>query len=802
MTDLAKLGLSVDSSDLEKGTEKLKEFSKSADDAAKSADKFNDSSAQGAKKSADSTKSNAEEIAKAAAKQTGAWDATKAALDGLTARQLGAVAVVGGSLVAATLAAGAAVGVLAYQYSSAQEKIEQSLIGIGRQTGTTIADVNRFATENSSTLGLSIGQARDAGTEFARTGNIAVGSIKGLGDAVYGFSVLTGKNAADSTKEFAKALSGDLVKGANDLDKVYGALDGRTMQYITTLQATGERQLAQQIIVSALGEQNKKASDSVDVLTKSYLYLKNTLAGFADQIGHAGVGEKVQNPLDVASEQNKGQFAATSQAGDFAVSALLPQINAYEKLLALQEALNRAKNSPGAQGLGGFNDAASTVAENQAAAVKESLETSIRYNDRVKEISHSWGDVSQKTSLTLESLSNQLPVVQAVGGAAKMNAQYAADYNNAMNLGARATDAAAEAAGKLQLAQAAAISSVQQQTKSLEQNNVLQKAGYVSTVGMGQLEAAQAQERALANQQRVAGEQAYQRIIDQVGNSSEGIAAAQKASAAAMDQFSVSAQQAADRVRQIKQDSQAAALAWQQTMIGAGTAFGALSGMGLVAGGGGGDVSFHGGSDTAGRLTQKDLGPEVMTQSGSFAAGGSTQAIANGASYRGGGRGKDITLYGAPFTMQQLDPAGISQIVNQAYAQGGIDAAIQALTTGKGRSGDFSAVTSNLNTLYGLKNSQTTNTGIQANNIRQEIETIQANFPDTIARSQLLSQLNQQIQQLTGALNDNTAATKDSSAKNNEPRQTLIQLNIPSKMQADDFIASRAQIQRAFGGRA
>jgi hypothetical protein len=41
VTDLASLGLEVDSASLEKGTEKLKDFSASAKEAAKSADDFN-----------------------------------------------------------------------------------------------------------------------------------------------------------------------------------------------------------------------------------------------------------------------------------------------------------------------------------------------------------------------------------------------------------------------------------------------------------------------------------------------------------------------------------------------------------------------------------------------------------------------------------------------------------------------------------------------------------------------------------------------------------------------------------------
>jgi phage-related minor tail protein len=150
--------------------------------------------------------------------------------------------------------AGAAAVVMAYQWSKAQEEVEQALIGIGRRTGTTGADINKFASDNATATGLSVSQAREAAVEFTKTGQVSVSQLKGLGDAVNGFSILTGATATEAAKALAKALSGDLVNGAQELDKVYGALDGRTLQYIATLQATGDKQQAQQVILNAITE--------------------------------------------------------------------------------------------------------------------------------------------------------------------------------------------------------------------------------------------------------------------------------------------------------------------------------------------------------------------------------------------------------------------------------------------------------------------------------------------------------------------------------------------------------------------
>ena len=77
-----------------------------------------------------------------------------------------------------------------------------------------------------------------------------------------------------------------------------------------------------------------------------------------------------------------------------------------------------------------------------------------RAAERTTAIGQAWGNVSEKVALALQALQNQLPVANAVGGAAKMAAQAAADYANEMDKGATETEAAALAAAKLQAAQA------------------------------------------------------------------------------------------------------------------------------------------------------------------------------------------------------------------------------------------------------------------------------------------------------------------------------------------------------------
>ena len=160
------------------------------------------------------------------------------------------------AVVAGTVAAGAAVVYFGLQWDNAQKQADRALLGIGQRTGTTAADIHQFAAANSSATGLSIKEARTAAEEFTKTGAITVSALHGVGEAIHGYSILTGQDAAQATKALASAFSGDLAAGAKKLDETYGVLDLGALEYIRTLELQGDRAKAQQFIIDALAASN------------------------------------------------------------------------------------------------------------------------------------------------------------------------------------------------------------------------------------------------------------------------------------------------------------------------------------------------------------------------------------------------------------------------------------------------------------------------------------------------------------------------------------------------------------------
>ncbi|MCP1852110.1 MULTISPECIES: phage tail length tape measure family protein [unclassified Bradyrhizobium] len=467
----------------------------------------------------------------------------------------------------AGLAAGAAY--LGYNWSESEAQMNRAVIGIGAATGSSAADLNSFAKANASATGLTIGEARNLAIELTKTGDISVKSLKGVGDAVHGYAILTGKDATEATKDFAAALGGNLVAGAEKLNQTYMAINANTLGYIQTLELQGDRSAAIQVIIDAIAPANKRAEDSVSSLSKAYQVLAGVMSAIkngpgigaepgnpnvsqftqqrntaADLLGPSGsldnfggpdglagfaqVGQQLdelQKKLDSfntgPTQEQLNKLSVESKAVTESIIPQIAQIDNLQRALAkLQEAKANGVAAPG-------TDEAIVAAQNQIAALQASQAQADIYNTRIKQISASWGDVDQATALALQSAQNQLPVYQAVGGAAKMAAQATADYANYMVQGKTATEAAALAASNLAARQAQVNSSAQETLASLRDQ-------YAVASARTPLQAIQAQAQATFNglirqgvdnetalataQQQAANAQAQQNVAQEIAD--------------------------------------------------------------------------------------------------------------------------------------------------------------------------------------------------------------------------------------------------------------------------------------------
>jgi hypothetical protein len=387
---------------------------------------------------------------------------------------------------------------------------------------------------------------------------------------------------------------------------------------------------------------------------------------------------------------------------------------------------------------------------------------------------------SPGVALQLAQLDDQRAVIEAIGGAAKQAAQYALDYNNALKDHSPA-DAQLIAAEKLANAQAAAVASARQGTQSLQDQNNLQQAGFVSTYNgatkLSDLQLAVQQAAAVGDQQRIASEQAYSKVLKDTGDTKEALNRADAVALSYADKLKA----AQDKVKDATEANYQALLLWQQGMLGLSTEAQALTQASQDAAqawenaqraaqdaqfsdSGGPNSAFGSftpvaetGSQTNGVGTgnsftsTSELGFQIQNaynfQKALAAAGGtpdnSLPALSNILQ-------SSTTPNFSDFGLANLAPPSNSQIIDKSLAAGGISAGI---TTAE-KLLDVSTA----GTLVGLQNSQTTDKGAQLTNDQQFLAWLQTQ-PTTLANLQAIATLTSSMQSLTGATNANTAAT-------------------------------------------
>lgn len=747
-----------------------------------------------------------------------------------------AVSAFGSMFTAGRLAFGgiaAAVGTVVYanaSYIQSQREVTQSLIGIGAKTQTTAGQINDFAKQNASALGLSIDQARNLGVEFTKTGNISVAGLKDVGEAVHGFAVLTGQSVDDASKAFAKAFSGSVVDGAEELNKTYGFLNATTRDYIRSLELQGERSAAIQVVINAIAKDNAAAADSVSLLGKAYDYLANAASKAKNVIG-AGTApqtnedqlaalekqkaaleaqqtaqsqrtglqqvhdfinpsnlianpisaiqdvlppslDNVNKALDALKEKIAGiksdnvvkQLNAMSLAGDDVVRSIIPQIAQIEKLQADLEKLNAAQMTPGvAPGkLAGQDDTAATAIKNQIAALQDAQGQADRYNQRVAAISTQWGDVGQSTALALQAAQNQLPVLEAVGGGARMAAQAVADYKNYIDQGKTATEAAALAASNFAAAQAQVNSSAQETLAALRDQAAVASA-------TNPLEAAHAQAQATFNgllRQGVDEQLAMNVAAQQESNARASIyVQMEKQVRASRDAVDLAATQGTADQANVK-----ARIAYNNAIDA-----GADSTQAAIIANNAGAVAAMQWADQAQKIAEAYENAARAASKGSFDFSPDPSLTTK----------TGVSVETIPFLLKQqlqnasVAPPGVEDQANSILAGGqGINSAlasIRNLRSGTvtnnpalaaelvygmqpGQAGlsksttiNESDIISQVQALYDIKNSQTSDDAVKKANLQEELAWLNSR-PESIARDQAIAQLTQ-------ALNNNTDAT-------------------------------------------
>lgn len=167
-------------------------------------------------------------------------------------------------------------------YLSEQKNVERSLIGAGRRSGTP-ADINAIAGGRSSATGLSVSETREAALEFARIGQIHSRVIGEMIETTKNFALVTGQ----SSKEAAAALAGAFtnIQGIDQLNKQFDFLDGNTRRLVEQLLLAGRTTDAAALANDRLKSSLKAVEDTQGGLARGWTAIANAVSNAADKVG-------------------------------------------------------------------------------------------------------------------------------------------------------------------------------------------------------------------------------------------------------------------------------------------------------------------------------------------------------------------------------------------------------------------------------------------------------------------------------------------------------------------------------------
>lgn len=245
-----------------------------------------------------------------------------------------AVKAVGGAVAAVitpvTLLAGA-IGVLALSYlkgAAEGERFRQIVIETGGVAGRSAVDLQRQAAAIGKLAGSTTSSAADTLAQVAESGKFAGEQITLVARAAEQLRSGAGKDVAATIAEFSK-LADDPVKGADELNRRYGFLNGTIAAQIRLLQDQGRTQeattLAARAYADAVAERAPKIVENLSLVEKAWRKIKNI--GAEAISGLATIGrdadprqefdrliqqrEKLQN--DLANTSNPFQKALISR---------------------------------------------------------------------------------------------------------------------------------------------------------------------------------------------------------------------------------------------------------------------------------------------------------------------------------------------------------------------------------------------------------------------------------------------------------------------------------------------------------
>lgn len=704
---------------------------------------------------------------------------------------------------AGVLSIGTAAIFAAADWSSSQQDISRSLQGIGRASGATVSDINRIGYAASSAFGLSVSEASKVASTLASTGRIGAREIQTLTSSARDFAATLNVDVGDAAKQLATIFA-DPVKGVDEISAKIGGISPLIREQIGLYDQVGNRVSAQRVLIQATVTQLAKANEVTGFWATSW----NAIGNFASNAWTAfgkvassvtGIGKGDAERLREL-EATIGRLAQTlnNASSDYPLlgrvrEELSRTVNEYNRLKASIDANSLQQSTQAFLDLANKGQQFADVVNTDAARVRElnaqiqvlqtvlsspnrdlvlssdqvaqwqqGLKTLQSQKATVDELKASYGGVSLEIAGQLANLQAQLSVAQARTGQEQLSAQYNATITALKIQNRSDEEQIAVATAQRRVSEAAINTEADKQLKTLQDQ-------------AAQLSAATEEEKA-----RVTAAQTYVNLINQgvdaqkagaiaaqtIANArtqqiaQETAAADQQAATAAQQKANANASAAASAAREA---ANAARIAEEYEQISRLTRYipnsSNLGGSDYVLGKNiyqtsGGYSQFNPQGYKSSTPTASSLNNPLGSSNFDATTGFPTKSYYESLGDQLYGSGNYTVLSAGGGTYTLVPDAGsidYGDVVDAALQQGGVSGAIDSILGGALGTVSGDDAQDYLSRLYDLLTDQSAKQSV----LEREIASIKTE-PVTLAREELLADLNTSLQELTGSVDNMT----------------------------------------------
>lgn len=220
--------------------------------------------------------------------------------------------------------AGAAIGLVAEIAKGAveQDKFNRMLQLSGNYAGVTAGKVDALSKSIAASTNGTIGASRDAVEGVATSGRFGPGQISAVAQAVASISKVTGQTTEEVVKDFARMADG-VTAWAEEHNKSMHFMSAAQYDYVRQLEQQGQTERAEGVVLDALNEHLKSATQNLGLLAQGWLNVKQNASAFVYWLDGIGKGKSIDEQI-VEAEHRMAELHGKTP---FKNSSLLESLN-------------------------------------------------------------------------------------------------------------------------------------------------------------------------------------------------------------------------------------------------------------------------------------------------------------------------------------------------------------------------------------------------------------------------------------------------------------------------------------------